>query len=183
MDEPTTLRAGDSASWTTKLPEYPPADGWTLKYRLLWPTGSTPVDITASVEEDHFKVTLTAAGTASYVAGIVTFVKWVEKGADRQTLGSTQLTILPDLTEASTYDARSANAKALANAEAALESYLAGGQLHVAEYQIAGRTMKFRAAQEIVDLINHYKRLVSQENALSSILAGGSPPGRVYYRG
>jgi len=183
MDEPTTLRAGDSASWTTSLPDTPPDEGWSVKYRLIWPTGSSPVDISATVEGDHFRVDLAAAMTAAWAAGAATLVKWVERGLLKTTLGSQPLTILPDLTQATSHDARSPNEKALADAEAALAECLAQGQLHVAGYTIAGRTMTFRSVQEITDLINHYKRLVTAERARAALLAGGSPPGRVFYRG
>ena len=70
---------------------------------------------------------------------------------------------------------------ALANARAALASYMAKGQLHVAEYDVGGRKMKFRAASEITDLIAYYEREVAKERALQAMLAGGSP-GRVVTR-
>ena len=35
------LVAGDTLDFTDTVPDYPPADGWTLKYRLI-PQFSTP---------------------------------------------------------------------------------------------------------------------------------------------
>lgn len=182
MNEPTTFRAGDSASWSESLPEYLASDGWTLHYRLLWPTG-TAVDIVTSADGDDFAVALASSATSSWPAGQATLVSWVTKEAARVTLEQQPVTILPDLTTAATHDGRSANKKALDQAEATLAAYAAGGKACVAEYEVAGRRMKFRDTQQILDLINHYKRLVAKETAALALLQGGGMPGRVYYRG
>lgn len=183
-DEPTAIRAGDSVAWTRELPEYSAADGWALKYRLLYPAG-TAVDITSTGAGTLHTVNLTAANTAAYVAGSATLVAYVEKGSggtlERATLESTPITILPNLTTAATHDGRSANQIALANARTALASYMAKGQAHVAEYDIAGRRMKFRDSQQIVDLIRFYEREVSRETAAQALI-NGVAAGRVQVR-
>lgn len=182
MNEPTTFRAGDSASWSESLPDYPASAGWSLKYRLIWPSG-TGINLTAAPAGDDYAVNLTSADTAGWTAGKATLVSWVEKVTDRVTLEQKAVTILPDLTLAVTHDGRSANKQALDAAESALAEYLKGGQATVAEYEVAGRRMKFRDADQIIALINHYKPLVARENAALALLQGGGMPGRVYYRG
>lgn len=170
MDIPTTepieLRAGDSIVWERELDDYSAADGWTLKYKLLWATG-TAVAFSATGAGTLHSVTLTATATASYAAGTATLAGYVEKGSggtlERVTIGTTLLTILPNLTAATTHDGRSANRIALDNARAALASYMAKGQAHVAEYDIAGRRMKFRDSQQIMDLIRYYEAEVARE--------------------
>lgn len=183
-NEPTVIRAGDSVAWTRELPEYSAAAGWALKYRLLYASG-TAVDITSTGVGPLHTVSLTSANTGAYVAGSATLAAYVEKGfgptLERATLESTAITILPNLITAATYDGRSANQIALANARAALASYMAKGQLHVAAYDIAGRTMTFRAATEITDLIQYYEREVFKENALLAAMNGVSA-GRVQVR-
>lgn len=180
MSEPTTLRAGDSASWTRSLPDYLPSAGWSLKYRLLWSAG-TAVDITATPAGDDFEVTLTAATTATWAAGQATLVSWVEKTPERVTLGQQPLTILPDLAEATTFDGRSQNRRGLDDARTALAAYLAAGQLHVMEYEVAGRSMKFRSTEDILALIRYYEGEVAKEDVALALLNGGSA-GRVYTR-
>lgn len=180
MTAPTTFRAGDSVSWVESLPAYPAADGWALKYRLLWAAG-TAVDIPTSADGSDYSVSLATAATTDWAAGTATLVSWVEKTGARVTLGQQAVTILPNLAIADTHDGRSQAVKALADAKAALAAYMANGQTHVAEYDIAGRRMKFRAASEIIDLINHYEREVASERALQALLQGGSP-GRVLTR-
>lgn len=181
MNAPTTLRAGDSDSWSESLPNYPASAGWVLKYRLLWSNGHA--DITATAAGDDFNITVTSAASTDWPAGPATLVAWVEKAAQKITIGSQPVTILPDLSVSVAHDGRSKNQRALDAAQAALVAYAEGGKAHVAEYEIDGNRMKFRSSQEILDLINHYKRLVAKENAALALLQGGGTPGRVYYRG
>lgn len=181
--EPTTLRAGDSIAWSRALPEYSAADGWSLKYRLLWPSGPS-VDIVSTAAGAIHTVNLTPAETAVYAPGPATMVAYVERtapAAERITLQTQAVSILPDLTTGGPYDGRSQNQIALADARAALASYMKKGQMHVAEYDIAGRTMKFRDVDQITNLIQHYEREVFKENAARATLNGVSP-GRVQVR-
>lgn len=165
-NEPTTIRAGDSVVWERELEDYSAADGWALKYRLLYASG-TAVDITSTGVGTLHSVSLTAAATAAYVAGTATLAGYVEKGAgaslERATLESNVIDILPNLIAATTHDGRTANEIALQHARDALASYMEKGQLHVAEYDVGGRTMKFRAASEITDLIRYYVAEVARE--------------------
>lgn len=180
MTAPTTFRAGDSVTWTEDLAAYPASSGWVLKYKLLFASG-TASTFQASASGDAHIVTIAKTTTAAWTAGAATLVSWVEKGSDRITLDQQSVTIHPDLAVATTFDGRSQAVKALVDAKSALAGYVAGGQGHVAEYEISGRRMKFRSADEIVALIDHYEREVAAERALSAVLQGASP-GRVYVR-
>ncbi|MBA3034825.1 MAG: hypothetical protein KKF85_03440 [Gammaproteobacteria bacterium] len=180
MTAPTTFRAGDSVSWEADLPAYPASAGWALKYRMLW-AGGAAVAISTAAAGDLHAVSLAASATTDWTAGAATLLSWVEKGAERVTLDQQAVAILPNLQAAETFDGRSQAVKGLADAEAALAAYVAGGKVHVAEYDIAGRRMKFRTATEITDLIAHYKREVANERALAALLHGGTP-GRVHVR-
>lgn len=184
MSHPISFRAGDSASWTTSLPSYKASDGWSLKYRLLSPTGKT-IDIATTTNDngDDFDADLTSTDTSGWSVGESSLVAYVEKGADRVTLGVDPVIVLPNLVTASSHDGRSKNAIALAAAEDALLQYLQGGKAHVAEYEIDGRRLKFRSVEEIRDLIDHYKSLIAAERTLLALMSGGQPAGRVYYRG
>lgn len=183
-NEPTAIRAGDSAGWTRELLEYSADDGWALKYRLLYAAG-TAVDITSTGVATLHTVSLSAATTAAWVAGSATLAAYVEKGSgaslERATLESTPVTILPNLISATNHDGRSANQIALANARAALSDYASKGQIHVAEYDIAGRRMKFRDAGQIRELIQFYELEVSKERA-DQALINGVASGRVQVR-
>ena len=180
MTAPTTFRAGDSVTWTEDLPAYPASAGWVLKYKLLFAAGTASAFAAVAAGDAH-AVTLAGSTTAGWAAGAATLVSWVEKGADRVTLDQQAVTIQPDLAAAATFDGRSQATKGLADAKAALAAYVAGGKAHVAEYDIAGRRLKFRSADEIVTLIDFYEREVAGERALAAVLQGGTP-GRVYAR-
>jgi hypothetical protein len=177
---PSTLRAGDSAGWSVTLAAYSPADGWALHYRLLWPTGAA-VDIEAAAAGAAYAVAISAESSATWPAGPATLAWWVTKDADRKTLGQQSVTILPNLATATTFDSRSDNEKALAAAKAALIRYLESGRGHVESYAIAGRQMKFRTADELRALIEHYERACALERARALALKGHAP-GRILTR-
>jgi hypothetical protein len=182
MEQPSTFRAGDSVAWSVSLAAYPASAGWTLRYRLLFPSGTVQT-IASTAAGDDFNVTQSAADTADWTPGTATLVKIVDKAAESYTLAADLVTVLPDLRVATTHDGRTPNEKALADAEAALAAYVAAGQMHVEGYEIAGRTMTFRTLADITALIDHYKFLVARDNALKALYAGGAPRGRVHYRG
>lgn len=180
MSAPTQFRAGDSVGWTETLPDYPPADGWVLKYRLLWPSGS-PAEIESSSIDDEYEVQLSAAATSLWQAGAATLLSLVERGAERKVVGAVAVSVLPDLGALTTYDERTRNQRALEDARSALEAYLKSGRMHVGEYEIAGRRMRFRTADEIQALIEHYERECARERAAVAALDGRAS-GRVITR-
>ena len=174
-NEPSTIRAGDSVAWERDLEDYSASDGWTLKYRILYATG-TAVGFSATGVGTLHSVSLTAAATAAYTAGAASLVAYVEKGSgaslERKTLESTVIEILPDLGAATTHDGRSDSEVALEAARAALKTYMENGQAHVAEYDIGGRSMKFRSASEITSLIRYYEAEVAREKRSASGVRG-----------
>jgi len=182
MDSPDSFRAGDSVTWTVSLPAFPASAGWVVSYRLLSPSG-VAIDIETTADGDDHVATLTAADTASWAAGTATLVCLAAKTGERKTVDSKTVSILPDLAVIGTFDGRSRNKKTLDDLETALAAYASAGQGHIAEYQVAGRVMKFRSVEEIQALIAHYRRLVIKENAIMALANGGQPPGRCYYRG
>lgn len=182
MSAPSQIRAGDSVAWSETLTDYPASAGWVLKYRILYRSGSgTAIAFEATADGDDHAVALAAATTAAYAAGAATLVRYVEKGVDKVTLGTQAIEILPDVTVAATLDTRTQNERALADAEAALADHLESGRAHVQSYTIAGRTMAFRAVDELRALIEHYQRLVAADRARAAAL-NGYAPGRVFTR-
>lgn len=180
MTTPESFRAGDSVTWRESFPEYPASEGWALALRLLWQTG-TPADISAVADGNQFLIDLDAAATAAWLAGDATLIASVSKGADRVTVYQLPVKILANLATATTLDNRSQARKGLADARAALADYAGAGKIHVAEYDIAGRRMKFRDSNQILELIHYYEREVAKENAAAAIL-NGQTPGRVVVR-
>jgi hypothetical protein len=179
---PTSIRAGDSATWSTELPAYAATDGWVLKHRILWRTaGPAPVDITTTGSGTTHTATLSSATTTAFTAGPASLVSWVERTGERITLEQQPLQIDPDLTTATASDVRSLNQKALDAARAALADYVASGQMKVASYTINGRDMQFRSTQDLQNLVQHYEREVFKEQALQAAI-NGVAAGRVITR-
>ena len=167
--EPSSLRSGDTWTWTKTLDDYP-ATAWTLKYRFKSAAGGFEIVATAS-GSDH-AATVAAATSAGYAAGSYTWVAWVEGGtAEKYTVGQGSTEILPDYRNGLAtvaLDDRSHAAKTLA----AIEAWIEGRDQGVAEYEIAGRRMKFRSSAEILDQLNHWKSILAAEKRAERIAAG-----------
>jgi len=185
MNAPDTFTAGDTASWSETFPDYAPADGWVLLFRLLWPTGTA-----CGIQRRRGRGGrgLSASPPPSLKAGPLARPPWwpvVQRGTapdlERKTLGSQPITIQPNLAVVATHDPRTQNERALADCRAALAAYVRSGQFHVQEHDVDGRRISFRSADEIRALIEFYEREVAYERALAAALTGQTP-GRVRIR-
>ena len=181
--EPLAIRAGDTVTWTRYLAEYSANDGWTLKYRLVYPSGFGAWQWQATGSGNVHTVKLPSSSTALYAAGEATLYPYVERTVnqvlERQSLGTLSITILPDLTQISSVDTRSSAQRILDDLRAALETYLVSANATIAEYSIGDRQMKFRSAADIIELIRYYEGIVRDEQRAQSrtVLP------RVLYRG
>ena len=172
--EPGSLRVGDTWKWTKSLSDYP-ADSWTLKYRFKSATSGFEIAATAS-GTDH-SITVAAATSAAYIAGAYTWTAWVEGGnAEKYTVDSGSMTVEPDYrsgTATTALDDRSHPQKMLDAIKAWMESRDPG----VAEYEIAGRRMKYIPMTELIKLRSKYQSEVSAQ-ANAAKLAKGEGIGR-----
>lgn len=174
---PDSFVAGDTVKWQISLDDYPASDSWVLKYRLI--NASAKIDITAA-GADHL-VTLTAATSAGYAAGKYTWQAYVEKAAERYTVGSGAIEIKPNLAAQTTgYDTRSSAKKALDAMNTALELY--GQKAWVESYEVAGRTMKFKSSEEFIAFRSRLQIEVRGEEAAARIAAGLSPRNKIHVR-
>jgi hypothetical protein len=166
--EPASITAGDSITWQRTLADYP-ADVWTLKYRLI--NATSKIDITASASGTNHLVSISTSTSAGYLDGTYTWTAWVEKTGERITLANGTIVIKPDLAAAAYLDARSDAAIIVDQLMAAYKAYTASNG-HVAEYEIAGRRMKYRTGAEILDQLNHWKAILATEKRAERIAAG-----------
>lgn len=174
---PATITAGDTLKWRTSLADYPADAGWTLKYRLI--NSANKYDITAAADGSDYLVAVAATISAAYAPGVYTWQAYVEKGTDRYTTGSGSLTINPDLAaQAAGYDTRSHARKTLAAIEAWIESHDPG----VADYQIAGRSMRYIHKDELLALRSRYQNEVRREEAAERISNGLAAGNRLLVR-
>jgi hypothetical protein len=166
--EPASVVAGDTWTWKIALDDYP-APAYTLKYRLINASGK--IDITAAADGTDHLVTVSSATSAGYTAGDYAFTAWVEKTGERYTVGSGTITVQPNIAALNVLDARTDAAKIIDQLMAAYTSYTASNG-HVAEYEIAGRRMKYRSAAEILTQINLWESRVAAEKRAERIAAG-----------
>lgn len=156
--EPTAVTAGDTLAWSKSLPDYPASAGWVLAYALV--CAGQLITITAAASGDDHLVTVAAATSAAYVPGTYAWQATVTKTTERYTVGTGTLTVLPNLAaQGGGYDARTHAAKTLA----ALESWIESHDMAVADYQIAGRAMRYIPIPDLLKLRDTYKAEVSRE--------------------
>lgn len=178
--EPASLRAGDTWKWLRTLDDYPASAPWTLKYRFKNAAGG--FEIVASASGNDHAVSVTAATTAAYAAGSYTWTAWVEGGSsEKYSVGEGTLDVLPDYragVATVALEDRSHAAKMLA----AIEAWLEARDPAVAEYEIAGRRMKYIPAGELVKLRNRYQAEVANERAAAELAAGLGTGRKIQFR-
>jgi hypothetical protein len=175
---PASLRAGDTWKWTRTLADYP-AGVWTLKYRFKNSAGGFEVVTTAS-GTDHLAA-VSAATSATIAAGDYEWIGWVESAGEKYTIESGSVTVSADYrsTAASTaLDDRSHARKMLA----AIETWLESRDPAVAEYEIAGRRMKYVPIAELLRLRSRYKNEVAAEEAAAAIARGEGIGRKIQFR-
>lgn len=168
--EPASIRAGDSASWQISDANYPAGDGWGLTYTFINAAGKFSIASTAS-GNDH-AVHVLPAVTALYLAGAYAWQCVAGNGTDAYTIRAGNMEVVASFAAATTLDARSHAEKTLA----ALEAWIENHDLAVAEYEIAGRRMKYISIPDLLKLRDQYRREVRSQ-------PGAAPKsGRVYLR-
>lgn len=177
-----TLIVGDSLDFVTSVTDYLASDGYTLKYRLVPRTSGTPIDITAATYEvDGYRVQVAPATTATWTAGEYSWFSWVEKSGERWQVDSGTCTLQVNPATSTAYDGRTTAERALEDAKTALANFSATGG-RVKSYQIAGRSMEFDAAADIVKLVKFWENEVSKEQAAAAVKAGRQNPRRYFVR-
>ena len=179
----SSLVAGDTFSLTEVVPDYPAGDGWTYKLRLTpREVGGTAVTLTAAPSGDDYLISATATTTAAWSPGVYAWAGYVEKGDERHTVSTGTVTVEPDAANlVPGTDTRSQAEKAVADLKAAYATFV-GSQGHIAEYEIAGRRMKFASGADIVQKLSFWQGELSSERAAKAVAAGLPDPRRIYLR-
>jgi hypothetical protein len=176
--EPATVVAGDTITWSKTFSDYP-ATVWTLKYRLLNSAGK--IDITATASGTDHLVAVTSTTSATWTAGDYDYIAWVEKTGERATVETGRITVGANLATALTYDGRSTARKIYEALQAAWLTAVEG-RAFVAEYEIAGRRMKFNNKADWLVELNYWKAQVAAEDRAAKIADGLGAGSRVLVR-
>lgn len=164
-----TLIVGDTLDFLTTVLSYPPADGWTLKYRLVPRVSGTPIAITAATEGDHYRVQVGPTTTAAWLAGEYSWSSWVEKSGARVTVDDGTITLLPDPAIVTARDSRTHAAKVLDAIRAVIENR---ASLDQEEYTIGGRSLRRTPLSELRVLEQRYASRVANEEAAEALADG-----------
>lgn len=171
MTIPTELRAGDTWAWTDSLSDYP-ATVWTLKYSLVQ-RGATGAGakktITATASGSDHAVSVAASTTDDYAEANWDWVASVTSGATRYTIDTGTLKVLPDIeNDPDGYETRTHAVKTLA----AIEAWIEARDIGVAEYEVAGRSLKTIPIEQLIKLRAVYRAEVMAEARVANIKAG-----------
>jgi len=165
--EPAQVRAGDTIKWTIALGDYPASEGWVLSYALV-KTG-TQITFGSSASGDDHLVNVAPATSGAWAAGKYSFAARVSKAGDVHTVRTGTIEILPSFAaQSSGYDARSHARKTLE----ALEAWIEGRDIAVAEYEIAGRRMRTIPIADLIALRDKYRAEVQAEDNAARLNAG-----------
>ncbi len=177
--EPEKIAAGDYVQWKREaagmsIPtgEVPKASaGWVLTYALV--KSSVRIAITAATHETHdFLVTLAAATTGGYAAGVYQWQAYVTKAAtsERYMVGSGTIEILPNFAAASSgYDARSHVKKVLDALEAKLEGRASKDQEQIV---VGGQVVGMMPIARLLEWYSRYKQAYEAEQAAEDVSNG-----------
>jgi len=177
--EPVSFRAGDLLTWEKDLSLYPANDGWSLAYTLI--NSAQKLSIASSASGAKHLVSVSAATTAAYVAGLYQWAARVTKTTEIYTIKSGTIEILPNIAAAGvlTYDFRS-HAKTMLDAlEAAFEGRATSTQL---EYQISGRQIRSMTPEDMITWRNYFKTEVVREQQAEQFARTGINPRRIGVR-
>lgn len=177
-NEPVSLRCGDTWQWTRSISDYP-AGTWTLKYRFKSSAGG--FEVVASQSGADYAITVTAATSAGYTAGRYTWMAWVESGTDKHTVDSGTVELLVDYRAASAATALDDRSHARKTLDA-IEAWIEGRDPAVAEYEIAGRRMKFIPIPDLLMWRSRYKNEVASEENAAAIARGEGFGRKIQFR-
>ena len=155
---PYYFSAGDTVEWSCSIASYPASDGWVLSYSFF---GAGIFSVTASSENDIFKILIDSATSANYPSGDYSYVAYVVKNGVRKEINTGFLTIKPDFTTISTLsDQRTHVKKVLDALEAVIEDRATQNDL---SYSIAGRSISKMSLDELIKARSTYKKLYNSE--------------------
>jgi hypothetical protein len=174
--EPSTLTAGDTIKWLKTLADYPASAGWVLSYTFINAAGKFSATGTAS-GDDHYMV-ISAASSAAFVAGKYDWRAQVSKSGEVFTVASGRAQVLAAFS-AATLDARSSLRQTLEAIEATLSGRATSA---TAEYEIAGRKLKFIPLPELLQFRDRLRRDVAAEDTATAVANGLADKRRIYVR-
>lgn len=177
IDEPAAITAGDTVAWRKTLADYPASASWVLTYALR--NATDRIDITASASGADHQVSVAASVSRAWAPGRYDWAAYATKAGERYEVARGQITVRPNLQQATSIDGRSHAQRTLDAIEAVIEGRATKDQ---EEYTIGDRSLKRTPLADLVMLHKRYQRLVSNERDAAAIAAGRPNPSRFAVR-
>jgi len=161
--EPGEITAGDYVQWKISDADYP-ATTYTLTYSLV--KDGKQINITAAASGDDHLVTLAAATTALYTAGVYQWQAYMTADAVRYNTDKGTLEVLPNFAAQSDgYDDRSHARKVLDALEAVIEGRATSAQ---EEKLLSGEGLAKTSWPHLLRARATYKAIVKKEERIEA---------------
>jgi hypothetical protein len=164
---PERFHSGDTVTWTKKLSDYLPTDGWVLIYEIAG--ANTAKTITGTDNGDGTHLMMLSAALNDISAGAYAWQAYATKGTERYTIGSGTVNVLANLAYGGATDVRSHAKITLDAIEATIENRATIDQRRM---QIAGRLIERMPIEELIRLRSTYKNEYARELRAQRIANG-----------
>ena len=158
---PQQVTAGDSIAWRVTATLNQSGDDWALSTTLISQAGKILLPASVPDGNDHL-IIAPSTTTIGWAPGEYRLHIAAVRGAERVTLITAQLRILPDPATAEPYDPRSHARKVLA----AIEAYLENADYSASRTRIADRELQNIPIAELLQLRDRYRSEVRREDAI-----------------
>lgn len=182
MNIPEQFTAGDSLTWyedatTDNIGRTLSSPDWTLTVAFR---GAASLDVVATNENGRWKLSVSAADS-DIAAGVYYWQAFVEKDAEKITIGAGQTKVVANLFDKNAgYDGRSQAEQDLAAVQAAMRAIISGGA--VQSYTIGNRTLNKMAMTDLIALESKLKIEVVREKKAAMAKNGLGNPHSLYVR-
>lgn len=178
MTTPSHLISGDTATWTVgPLGDKTSAD-YTLAFALR---GTQALTVAGEADGSGWRVTLTAAQTATLPAGEYSFAVVITAGADRYTIEQGRIQVQANIAAQPVgFDGRSQAEKDLAAVQAEIRARIQGGAS--LNYTIGSRSLAKEPISALMTLESKLKGDIAREKSAQRIAHGLGSPRSIFVR-
>jgi hypothetical protein len=178
--EPEQIAIGETAEWRKVLPDFPPADGWTLTYYVRG--AGHGFDQEATTDGEGYRITVPGTATSPMSAGRYFFEARVSKGAEEHEVARGEMTAvvsIKGMAVTATLDDRS-RAQRILDAIDAMA--LGKATLDQQSYQIGTRQLSRIPITELLALRTQYAQIVARERRAARRRTGAPFLKTIYVR-
>lgn len=163
---PNEVTAGTTLAATLCADTGFPSDTWTLTVALIGPDSSQVEATCTALSTYEWKVRISFGTTANMPAGVHRWAAYLADDTERYKIDSGEITVLADVSDASTtYNATDTRGKLERIYDALVDAHvaMASDQITTANVNVEGFSKTFRSLEELGQALERYRRLARQE--------------------